>query len=55
MAHPTIGNKAPTFSLHNQRGEQVNLNDYAGKKCGDLFLSKGHDTGLHHSSLRYSR
>ena len=32
MAHPTIGNKAPTFSLHNQRGEKVNLNDYAGKK-----------------------
>ncbi len=32
MAHPTIGNKAPTFSLHNQRGEKVNLKDYAGKK-----------------------
>jgi len=32
MAHPTIGNKAPAFSLHNQRGEKVNLKDYAGKK-----------------------
>lgn len=32
MAHPKIGNKAPLFSLKNQKGEKVALKDFAGKK-----------------------
>lgn len=32
MAHPKVGNKAPVFSLKNQKGETVKLKDYAGKK-----------------------
>ena len=32
MAHPKIGNKAPVFTLSNQKGEKVALKDFAGKK-----------------------
>lgn len=32
MSLPKIGNKAPGFTLKNQRGESVSLKDYAGKK-----------------------
>lgn len=32
MSHPKIGNKAPVFSLKNQKGETVKLKDFAGKK-----------------------
>ena len=32
MAHPKIGNKAPVFTLKNQKGEKVALKDFAGKK-----------------------
>ena len=29
---PVVGEKAPDFELHNQRGESVKLSDYRGKK-----------------------
>ncbi|MEO0444403.1 MAG: redoxin domain-containing protein, partial [Pseudomonadota bacterium] len=32
MSLPKVGNKAPVFSLKNQRGEVVKLKDYAGEK-----------------------
>jgi len=32
MSHPKTGNKAPVFSLKNQKGEIVSLKDFAGKK-----------------------
>lgn len=32
MPHPKTGNKAPVFSLKNQKGETVSLKDFAGKK-----------------------
>ncbi|MFT6389317.1 MAG: peroxiredoxin Q/BCP [Cellvibrionaceae bacterium] len=32
MVHPKAGNKAPVFSLKNQKGETVSLKDFAGKK-----------------------
>jgi peroxiredoxin Q/BCP len=30
--YPKIGNKAPAFTLTNQKGEKVKLSDFAGKK-----------------------
>lgn len=32
MSHPKIGNKAPVFSLKNQKGEKISLKEFAGKK-----------------------
>jgi len=32
MAFPKIGNKAPAFTLQNQKGEKVSLKDFVGKK-----------------------
>ena len=32
MGFPKIGNKAPAFSLINQKGEKVSLKDFAGSK-----------------------
>ena len=32
MAFPKIGNKAPAFTLKNQRGDTVSLKDFVGKK-----------------------
>jgi peroxiredoxin Q/BCP len=30
--YPKIGNKAPAFTLKNQKGEKIKLSDFAGKK-----------------------
>lgn len=38
MAHPKIGNKAPTFTLSNQRGEKISLKDFLGKKNVVLYF-----------------
>ena len=32
MSFPTIGNKAPAFTLLNQDGEKIRLSDFAGEK-----------------------
>lgn len=32
MSFPKVGNKAPVFTLTNQRGEKVSLKDFAGDK-----------------------
>ncbi len=32
MSYPKIGNKAPAFTLLNQKDEKVSLKDFAGKK-----------------------
>lgn len=38
MSHPKIGNKAPAFTLTNQKGEKVSLKDFAGKKNVVLYF-----------------
>lgn len=38
MAMPKIGNKAPAFSMLNQKGEKVSLKDFAGKKNVVLYF-----------------
>ena len=38
MAFPKVGNLAPTFSLKNQRGETVKLEDFRGKKTVVLYF-----------------
>jgi thioredoxin-dependent peroxiredoxin len=38
MSHPKIGNKAPAFTLTNQKGEKVALKDFFGKKNVVLYF-----------------
>ena len=38
MAHPTIGQSAPSFSLPDQNGETINLAGYQGKNSVVLFF-----------------
>lgn len=38
MSHPKIGNKAPAFTLTNQKGEKVSLKDFSGKKNVVLYF-----------------
>lgn len=38
MALPKIGNKAPVFTMLNQRGEKVTLSSFAGKKNVVLYF-----------------
>lgn len=38
MSLPKIGQKAPVFTLQNQRGEKVKLADFAGKKHVVLYF-----------------
>lgn len=38
MDLPIIGNMAPTFSLHNQRGEKVAIKDFRGDKHVVLYF-----------------
>ena len=38
MSHPKIGNKAPTFTLTNQKGEKVALKDFSGNKNVVLYF-----------------
>ena len=38
MSLPKVGNKAPVFSLKNQKGESVSLKDFAGKKNVVLYF-----------------
>ncbi|EGG94767.1 Thiol peroxidase, Bcp-type [gamma proteobacterium IMCC1989] len=38
MSHPKIGNKAPAFTLTNQKGEKVALKDFSGKKNVVLYF-----------------
>lgn len=38
MALPKVGNKAPAFSMLNQKGEKVSLKDFAGKKNVVLYF-----------------
>ncbi len=38
MPLPKIGNKAPAFSLLNQKGDKVSLKDFAGKKNVVLYF-----------------
>ncbi|MBK23268.1 MAG: thioredoxin-dependent thiol peroxidase [Halobacteriovorax sp.] len=38
MAMPKVGNKAPAFSMLNQKGEKVSLKDFAGKKNVVLYF-----------------
>lgn len=38
MAMPKIGNKAPAFTMLNQKGEKVSLKDFAGKKNVVLYF-----------------
>ncbi|MFT7388389.1 MAG: peroxiredoxin Q/BCP [Candidatus Endobugula sp.] len=38
MSHPTIGNKAPAFTLTNQQGEKVSLKNFAGTKNVVLYF-----------------
>lgn len=45
MEFPEIGKKAPSFSLQNQRGERVSLEDFAGKKVVLYFYPKAMTPG----------
>ena len=45
MAIPQKGDKAPQFSGENQRGEQISLADYAGKKLVLYFYPKDDTPG----------
>lgn len=38
MAMPKVGNKAPAFTMLNQKGEKVSLKDFAGKKNVVLYF-----------------
>jgi peroxiredoxin Q/BCP len=38
MALPKVGNKAPAFSMLNQKGEKVSLKDFVGKKNVVLYF-----------------
>lgn len=38
MATPKVGNKAPAFTMLNQKGEKVSLKDFAGKKNVVLYF-----------------
>lgn len=38
MATPKAGNKAPAFTMLNQKGERVSLKDFAGKKNVVLYF-----------------
>lgn len=38
MALPKVGNKAPAFTMLNQKGEKVSLKDFAGKKNVVLYF-----------------
>ncbi|BFM11631.1 thioredoxin-dependent thiol peroxidase [Simiduia litorea] len=40
MAHPKVGNLAPSFTLSNQRGEKVSLKDYRGQRVVLFFYPK---------------
>jgi peroxiredoxin Q/BCP len=40
----TEGSKAPAFSLPDDRGNRVNLSDFAGKKIVVLFVFPKADT-----------
>ncbi len=45
MAIPEIGEKAPNFSGENQKGEQISLVSYAGKKLVLYFYPKDDTPG----------
>ncbi len=45
MSLPKLGNKAPAFTLLNQRGEKVKLSDYKGKKVILFFYPKAMTPG----------
>ncbi len=45
MAIPEIGEKAPNFSGENQKGEQISLASYAGKKLVLYFYPKDDTPG----------
>ncbi len=46
-----VGKQVPDFTLQNQKGEEVTLSDFKGKKCYSLFLSKRYDTRLYESGM----
>ena len=41
----SIGDKAPEFTLPNQDGENVSLNDFSGKKVVLWFFPKASTSG----------
>jgi peroxiredoxin Q/BCP len=45
MKQLKVGDKAPSFSSVDQRGNQVELNDYAGKKVAIYFYPKDNTPG----------
>ncbi len=38
LAHPTIGNLAPAFSLNDQDGKKISLKDFKGKQGVVLYF-----------------
>ncbi|MDN3639748.1 thioredoxin-dependent thiol peroxidase [Simiduia curdlanivorans] len=40
MAHPKVGNLAPSFTLTNQKGEKVSLKDFRGQRVVLFFYPK---------------
>ena len=52
---PTVGTAAPTFSLVNQEGKQVNLNDYKGKWVVLYFYPKDFTSGCTLEAKNFQR
>ncbi|MBC8425386.1 thioredoxin-dependent thiol peroxidase [bacterium] len=51
---PDIGKKAPAFTLLNQRGEKVNLNDYKGRKVVLFAFPKANTGGCNDQACGFS-
>lgn len=49
-----IGDKAPLFTLENQKGETVSLSDFIGKKVVLYFYSKDNTSGCTKQALAFA-
>lgn len=52
---PAVGAAAPTFSLHNQEGKQVGLNDFKGKWVVLYFYPKDFTSGCTLEARNFQR
>ena len=52
---PTVGAAAPAFSLHNQEGKQVGLNDFKGKWIVLYFYPKDFTSGCTLEARNFQR
>ena len=49
------GEKAPAFTLQNQDGEPVSLDDYRGRTVVLYFYPAADTPGVHHAGVRHPR